>query len=318
MKPVTAVLICCLVMVSSCSGGEQPTGRWNVAVQGLFAAAVSTDARLVIAGSMNHGTSVWQMPEFERLYDWRHRSGENLELVAAAFSPDGTRAVTCDPRTLVLWDTSSGNSLQFWGLPGAAQDLAVMPNGHEVLLGLEDHSALLFDAADGSHRRTFLHEGVVSAVALSADGKLALTGADDNAARLWSVETGTLLFRFNHSSPVRTVAISPDGKRLFTAATNAEVRLWDAETGKVLQRISDRNSSITQAAFAADGSFVLTAELGGQIDRISVASGRRERSWRLPGADFSRRRGTGVLALNVTPNGRSWAVSGDGWIISLD
>jgi len=310
--------ICCTLLGGGCERGEAPAQTWEIAVQGLYAAAISTDATQIISGSMHHGTSVWRMPEFERIYDWRHADGQDLTLVAAAFSPDGSRAVTCDARTLVVWDTTDGTPLQFWGMPGAARDVAIAPNGHEVLLGLTDHSALLFDAADGGHRRTFLHDAPVNSVAVSGDGRFALTGADDHAARLWSIESGELLHRLEHSSPVVVVAMSPDGRLLFSAATNAEVRLWDATSGAATLTLSDRDNGITQARFSPDGEFLLIGTVGGRIEQLSTTSGERLRRWQIEGSAADRRGGSAILALAVAANGRMSAVSGDGQLISLN
>ena len=166
-------------MLAACSGGESPSRTWEVAAQGVFTGALSSEADLVIVGSMNHGASLWKTPEHERLYNWSHAQGEFAELVAASFSPDGSRAVTSDPSTLVLWNTATGEALEYWGTPGSVLDVALLADNRHALLGLDNHTALLFDAASGAYQQTLRHEGEVGAVAISQDGHHALTGSDD-------------------------------------------------------------------------------------------------------------------------------------------
>ena len=178
MQHTLGILTLALALAAAgCSGDSKPSASYELAAQGVYAAALSSGSELALVGSLNHGGSLWNTGSYARVFNWNHRAGEFSELVAAEFSPDGTRAVTTDPRTLVVWDTRSGDALAFWTTPSAALDVAIANDGR-VLMGLEDHSAVVFDADSGAHLETLLHEGVVGSVALSADARWALTGSD--------------------------------------------------------------------------------------------------------------------------------------------
>ena len=95
MQAMRAIIVLAAGLVSACS--PTPDRTWSLTAQGIYAAGISNDAELAVVGSLNHGASLWRTTDFERLYDWNHQPDEPVELVAAAFSPDGRRAVTADP-----------------------------------------------------------------------------------------------------------------------------------------------------------------------------------------------------------------------------
>lgn len=209
MRPKRLLTLVLLTIAAhGCGGAPKPAASYELATQGVYTAALSEGSELALIGSLNHGGSLWRTGEHARVFNWNHESGAFSDLVAAEFSPDGTRAVTTDPRTLVVWDTRSGDALAYWTTPGSALDVAIGNDGR-VLMGLTDHSAVLFDAGDGRHLRTLLHEGVVGTVSLSADGRWALTGSDDETSVLWDTASGEAVHRFRADNPVRVVALSP-------------------------------------------------------------------------------------------------------------
>lgn len=290
----------------------------SLAAQGVYAAALSEDAELAVIGSMNHGASLWRRSSHERLFSWNHAQDEYTSMVSMAFSPDGRRAATSDPRTLVVWDTEAGQHLAFWGLPAAALDLALANDGRKVLLGLEDHSALLFDAANGDHLQTFLHEGVVGSVAMNHSASIALTGSDDETARVWDLTSGAERFRLDHDNPVRTVALSADGSLGLTASQNRKVRIWDLTTGLVVRELFERNPGITSARFSADGSLLLLGMVNRTVELFNVISGERLERWHLASSDRLRTSGRAVLDVAFGQSGTQFfSIAGSGDVSTL-
>lgn len=309
-------LVLLLQWVSGCSNDAEQS--ISLAAQGVYAAALSENGELALIGSMNHGASLWRRNSHERLFSWNHAEGEFTTLVSTAFSPDGNRAATCDPRTLVVWDTQSGKDMAFWGLPAAALDVALDNTGRKVLLGLEDHSALVFDAANGAHLHTFLHEGAVGSVTLNHAATVALTGSDDETARLWDLATGTERFRLSHNNPVRTVALSADGTLAFTASQNQRVRVWDATTGTAVRTLYERNPGITSARFSADGSLLLLGLVNRTVELFVVASGQRAQRWQLSSSKPLQTSGRSVLDVAFAArDGQYFSLSGSGDVSTL-
>lgn len=308
-----------LLTLFACSNSDRPSGSWELAAQGLYTGAISANGELAVVGSLNHGASMWRTSDKERLFNWAHASGEFVELVAAGFSPDGSRAVTTDPRTLVLWDTRSGRALNYWATPGAVLDVAVLNDNRHVLLGLKDHSALLFDALSGAYESTLLHQGVVGAVDVTADGNNALTGSDDNTAVLWALNTGSVQHTFMHDNPVRAVALSREGKFSFTAAQGDLVAIWDNNSGERLHTLHNGiNHGVVSARFSSDESLLAVGYANRRIDLYSVASGRILQSWD-PGIRHAMRRtGATILEIAFRENSATLlALSGDGRLLQL-
>ena len=310
------LILASLAAVAACSPSQERT--WELTAQGIYAGVISQDSRLALVGSLNHGASLWRISDYERLYDWNHKAETPVELVAAAFSPDGSRAVTTDPRTLVMWDTVTGESLQFWGTPGAVMDAKVLAGGTDVLLGMEDHSAILFDATDGTHKQTLLHEGQVTTVDVTADGELAVTGSDDNRSILWSLASGQAIAEIDHGNPVREVTLSADGAWLLTAVSNDRVALWQARSGTLKHVLHKRNPGVTAAQFSADGSLLLLGTVNRQVELWKVETGTRVKRWTVRAKNPWHPTGGAILDLAFTNTpGQFRALAGDGRLADL-
>ncbi len=318
MKPGHSIILAMSLICYSCSGGDAPSASYELAAQGIHTGALSTDSEFSLIGSLNHGASLWRTKDRERLYNWSHQPGVYADLVSAGFSVDGTRAVTTDPRTLVIWDTGTGKAMAYWTTPAAVLDVASISDGREVFMGLEDHSAILFDAEAGSHLYTFLHQGVVGTVAASNDGLWALTGSDDTTAVLWNLTDGSAVHTFTHSNPVRVVALSASGRFIFTASHQQLVALWDGATGKRLQTLTTRNTGITSARFSTDEQLLLLGYVNRAVELWDVKRGKRVHRWTTQARNLWHPTGAAILAVGFGKDpGSYFALAGDGRLMLL-
>lgn len=310
------LLLLCLLLAGC--GGPPPSAAYDLAAQGLHTAALSGESELALVGSLNHGGSLWRTREYARLFNWNHRQGEFSQLVAGAFSPDGTRAVTTDPRTMVVWDTASGAALAYWTTPAATLDVAIANDGR-VLMGLADHSAVLFDAGSGRHAHTFVHQGVTGSVDLSRDGRWALTGSDDTTAVLWDTASGEVVHRFAHDNPVRVVALSAKATYAFTASQGQAVTVWNGASGVAAFQLAARNRGVTSARFSDDERHLLVGYVNRVVELWDVSRGQRLQSWNPGGRSAWLPTGSAVLAVgfSVSP-GRFYALGGDGRLLELE
>lgn len=304
-----------LALLGACSDSS-PSNSSELAAQGIYTGSLSADGRYALIGSLNHGASLWRT-DHERLYNWSHEAGEVTDLVAAGFAPDGSQAVTTDPRTLVVWDTASGAALAYWATPAPVMDVTLLPAGRGVLMGLKDHSAVLFDARSGDHLHTLLHQGVVGSVAADAQGRFALTGSDDTTARLWNVADGELIQSFQHDNPVRVVALSDSGERAFSAAQNRQVVIWDTATGLPLHILSERNNGITTARFSADEQLLLIGYINRRVELWNAQRGTLINGWDTKARKPMHAAGAAILAVGFRSNSQFFALAGDGRLVEL-
>ena len=308
-----SIVVFVLAAVLTGCDGAAPANDWELASQGIYTASISTDGELSLIGSLNHGASLWRNSDHERLYNWNHKAGESAELVASGISPSGARAVTTDPRTLVLWDTASGQALNYWATPGAVLDLDVVRGGRQVLMGLADHSAVLFDAESGDHVYTFLHEGRVGSVDVADRADVAITGSEDETAVIWSLASGEATHTLAHDNPVNVVAVSPNGRYAFTASEHQLIAIWDAATGTRRNTLSTRNTGVTTARFSADDRYLLVGYVNRIIELWDVETNRQIKRWYTAARNPWHPTGAAVLEVAFTNRaGTFYALSGDG------
>lgn len=308
-----------LLVLTGLLGGcndNPPSRSFELAAQGIYTGALSPDGRYALIGSLNHGASLWRT-DHERLFNWHHDAGQPADLVAAGFAPDASRAVTTDPRTLVVWDTASGSALAYWTTPAAVLDVTLLPAGEQVLMGLKDHSAILFDAESGEHIHTLLHQGVVGSVAVNGSGTRALTGSDDETAVFWDLTTGARLQRFQHNNPVRVVALSASGNTAFSAAQHQRLVIWDTTTGTALHTLKARNTGVTSARFSDDEQRLLLGYVNRRIELWSVQQGTLIDSWDAKARKPMHATGAAILAVGFHNHGYL-ALAGDGRLLELD
>jgi len=306
-----------LIGLTACSSGDDPSLWKEYALSGAYSASLSENGSHSVIGSFNHGGSLWQSSNHERLYNWNHKDKDFSIIAATAFSPEGNYAATANQQDLVLWEVQTGKPEWFWSSPAEIMQMDLSPNGDLALLGLADHTAVLFDVKNGGVQRTFRHEARVRSVDLSTDGSLALTGSDAYKVKLWSVPTGEMLQELTFSNVVDTVALSPDTNIAFSAGSLDKAVIWDTKSGKELHVLSDINDllqkriSYLSARFSADNSQLLTGTAAGLVQLWDVRSGKELRSWRIHKRDPYGPVHTGVYAV-AFGQGKYYAIGSNG------
>ena len=199
-------------------------------------------------------------------------------------------------------------------------DVAVLNDNRRVLVGLEDHSAVLFNAVTGAYEQTFLHEGPVSTVAVDSRNRFALTGSDDNSAVLWQLSDGSPVFKLMHDNPVRFVSLSADGSRAFTISQADQVAIWDTATGQQIHQVHQgRTHAASSGAFSPDGRFLTIGYVNRKVAVFDVTSGAQLRTWSTPTRHPLR--ATGAAILEVVFDARSnsvLAMTGDGRLLQFN
>ena len=284
------------LVLQSCSFTDDPSAFFSTSVQGIFGAAYSTDGRHVLAGSIQHGGSLWDTENAERLFNWNHQANLTSQITAMDFSAEGDFALTSDGRTLVLWDVSSGEALRFFNAPSTVLHLALSPSAQTALLGLANGNAVLFDVQRGGIIEELDQGHHILSMAVSNNGDYALFGLDNGQAKFWNLRSLKLINEIETQGRVQTVALSNDGLFGLLTVQHIDAVVWDMRANALHSKLNYSNrffpsfSSFVVAKFSRDGSKILTGNTTGAVELWSRENGKRIKRWITPvGSTFKPR-----------------------------
>jgi WD40 repeat protein len=217
---------------------EQPTN--HVVAERLMSALTFRSFCLPVA-PLRHGHSLNSLTgEPKRKLANRFAFAYPGSLIAANFSPDGSRVVTAsEDGTARLWNALDGESL---GQPMRHQAEVLWAqfssDGQKIVTASVDRSARIWQADSGQPATPPLrHDDIVHYAAFRPDGLMVVTASRDKTVRLWNARTGQ---QVGESLVLPEAGIfacfSPDGSLVLTADESARARVWDAGTGAAVGR----------------------------------------------------------------------------------
>jgi WD40 repeat protein/DNA-binding SARP family transcriptional activator len=181
-------------------------------------------------------------------------------VTGAAFSPDGTLAVTVGLDGMGrVWNVRTGDELvTLAGHAAAVETADFSPDGDRVATGGADGTARIWDLPSGRELLTLsVSGGAVGEVKFSPDGTTLITGGI-GATRIWDVTpegTGESLSIATPNGSAFLVAYGLEGSVL-VSADDGGVNVWDATSGDRLEGFP-WDSDLT--AFATDDQRVLVS-----------------------------------------------------------
>ena len=190
-------------------------------------------------------------------------TGHMSAVMAASFSPDGTRVVTASwDKTARIWNVATGQSIAtLTGHTNPVFAACFSLDGTRVVTASGDKTARIWDAATGQPIATLTgHTNAVQAASFSPDGTLVVTAAWDKTPRIWNVATGKSIATLTgHTDEVWAAFFSPDGTRVVTASLDRTARIWNVATGQPIATLTGHKDKVWTASFSPDGTRVVTA-----------------------------------------------------------
>jgi len=124
--------------------------------------------------------------------------------------------------------------------------LAFSPDGTKVATGSHDQKARVFDAASGIELHRVVHGHWVKAVAFSPDGAHVASGSLDGTIRVFDAMSGAVVWQADHGGGPEAVAFSPDGVFVAVCNSaydgagvyDRSARVYDAATGREISRVT--------------------------------------------------------------------------------
>lgn len=267
-------------MLTACTG-EPPTRYEEYAIQGIRDGNLDRQGAKAVIASINHGGSLWNTEQNERLYNWNHAAGGYSDLAETAISPSGSVALTADTKSLVGWNTNTGRSLGFWTAPSRLHSLAIHTNGQIAALGREDNLASLFDLKAGRIIRSLAHEHTIRSVYFIPKSDYLLTGSEDMTANLWNWKTGEKIRSWKHTFPVDVVTSNLSGEVIFVAAYMDNGYLYDLNTGATIATTDTQRQRISAARFSPNNKHIALGLFDGHVQLHDAQTGKLLGKWRM-------------------------------------
>ena len=178
----------------------------------------------------------------------RGRLGRDSQILAVAYSPDGTQIIVAgsDGNALIV-DADTGTELLRLNHGAEVWAVAFSPDGKRVATGSGDHSARVFSATTGTLISRVDHDDTVWAVVFSQDGTRVATGSHDRSARVFNADTGREMCRMDHDDAVLAVAFNPHGTRVSTGSPDLTRIAIDSEGSNPREWIVDQHDFINCA-----------------------------------------------------------------------
>lgn len=247
---------------------------------GVLALGFMPDSHLVLGGC-NDGTI--------RMWDARNGQEKNrtsigkVSIQALAVSPDGKTVYHATQTGDVQARSTAGlkQTAVFKGHQKGVRSIALAKDGRTMVSGSDDGTVILWDIIGHSQLRKLTgHTAQVTSVDISPDGDLIASAGEDATVRLWDAATGkelTVLESGGPKAPYTAVQFSPDGSKVAAAeafAGQQAVRIFDVATRKQIYALEDADFGAMSLAFSADGTKLLTANLGSSAAIFESSSGR--------------------------------------------
>ncbi len=301
MNPV-AIWLCVISVhfITGCDSTPESVATWQHSAVGTLDASISKDGRFALVSSVNHQAGFWDLEKNELLFQWRHNENPESGIIATAISPDGTRAITADNRTFVIWDTSSGKAYGYWEAPAQISAVALSDSGKHVLLGLRSGKVVHINMETGRRLEFTAHRvEPVASIDMSANGLWAISGASDGRAIVWNTETGKPTYVFEHDTRVTLVKFDSRGDLAFSSGTRGNAFIWDLTNGSLVTRLQlkPREYVTTSAVFSMKGDRIATGAPDKDIVLWSTRNGEKLGSWKAKTRDVWKPTGAIVWAV---------------------
>jgi len=188
---------------------------------GVTSVAISSDGRLVAAGSLDTVVRIWDARTGELLERLR---GHRDSVYSVAFTPDARGLVSGSlDKTLKYWDVSR---------------LANGPGGRPNSPGVSKRDSLNgkkdIGTREGNSSCTMNftgHKDYVLSVAVSHDGQWVVSGSKDRGVQFWDAKTAIVqLMLQGHKNSVISIDLSPAGSVLATGSGDWQARIWNYTT----------------------------------------------------------------------------------------
>jgi WD40 repeat protein len=162
---------------------------------------------------------VWEVSTGKEIARMTH----DYQILAIAFSPDGSYVVSGGDNTARIWEAATGKEISRMTHESIVHSVAFSPDGKYVVSGSGGETTRVWEVDTG--REIFRMVNAFSAK-FSPDGKYVIASDfNGNVARIWDIAAKQEIAQKQHDNYVRFVAFSVDGKYVVSSGDNT-IRVW--------------------------------------------------------------------------------------------
>ncbi|MDQ6693298.1 MAG: hypothetical protein M3014_02620, partial [Chloroflexota bacterium] len=194
------------------------------------------------------------------------------------YSPDGRSLVTAsDDKTTRVWDAATGvERFKLCCHTAAVYSAAYNADGSSIATVSLDGSVRIWDAATGKALHQFQDTAdagsqgglgfgspILASATWSSDSKYVAVASSTGRVLVWDVNQGKQVLTLQDTLPTMSAAFSPDGNYILTACAGGTAKVWDVKSGQLFLTLSTQAKNLNDAAWSADGRFIVAAGEGG-------------------------------------------------------
>ena len=192
---------------------------------------------------------------------------ENDEMLATAWSPGGTRLLSCG-KGLQVWDIATGDVVHEWDHIVKCKNVMVVTGDRVAMFGNNSNDITIWDYTTGVEVLVLTCPSDVRFVALSPNQRF-ISACTDVCVRVWNIETGECVFGNDFSrgrSFWSDIAVSNDIVAAYSPTTSC---VWSISTGKELLRREFDHCYSYGVAMSSCGGVVIHGRDGG-VDIVDI------------------------------------------------
>lgn len=254
---------------------DVPTGRllWTLPKHdwGARLAVFSVNGKSLLTAGGRCDIRFWDVEQKQCMSQWK---GKPLAPIfsphAAIISRNCKQAIIIGTRTIVLWNTVTGEPIrtQFIGDRESAlaadwsheYPLAIMAPGQNYLDGTTE----LYNGETGALLARFDHAWRCSTAAFSVSGDWAVTGGEDRVVRVWRRDPYTKTWQpstalAGHEDYVASVEISADCQRVLSRDQGGTARIWNLAADQARLTITPPKG-VSFAAYSDGGTRLISVD----------------------------------------------------------
>ena len=213
---------------------------------------------------LDHVVRVWGVETGALQYSLEHSRTKDPapigfdSVIAACFSADGTRIVTCGRKSIV-WDAKTGRQIIKLLNAKDIRFVYFRPDGLQIVGG-SNESINIWNATTGELIKSIANASAIRSMIISPNGEKVVAAGLQFSAAVWDRDTGRQDFELKggHSWQIWSLAFSPSGSRIATASFDQTAKLWDGRTGELVAVMEGHNDRVQYVAFSPSGGYLFT------------------------------------------------------------